>query len=139
MSDARPSGASGVGPAEEARANNAQQIPGSEDDQSTPAPNSQSSRTDEMTQEQVNSAVSLAYPVGVTTRGPFYALTFRNFRLFFVGQLISVAGTWMQTVAQNWLVWDVTHQARWLGIVSGASAIPYVAFAMWGGHVADRY
>jgi MFS family permease len=82
---------------------------------------------------------ALAYPLENISRGPFYALTFRNFRLFFVGQLISVAGTWMQTVAQNWLVWDVTHQGRWLGIVSGASAIPYVAFAMWGGQVADRY
>jgi len=90
-------------------------------------------------QQQADSAAALAYPLGSTSRGPFYALTFRNFRLFFVGQLISVAGTWMQTVAQNWLVWDITHQGRWLGIVSGASAIPYVAFAMWGGHVADRY
>ncbi len=71
-------------------------------------------------------------------RGPFYALSFRNFRLFFIGQLISVAGTWMQSVAQNWLVWDITHQGRWLGIVSGASAIPYVAFAVWGGQIADR-
>lgn len=96
-------------------------------------------RTDEMTQQEVDAAASLAYPLGNTSRGPFYALTFRNFRLFFIGQLISVAGTWMQTVAQNWLVWDVTHQGRWLGIVSGASAIPYVAFAMWGGKVADRY
>ncbi len=85
-----------------------------------------------------DAVAALAYPLNVSSRGPFYALTFRNFRLFFVGQLISVAGTWMQTVAQNWLVWDVTHQARWLGIVSGASAIPYVAFAMWGGQVADR-
>src|SRR5438876_8706185 len=75
----------------------------------------------------------------VAKRGPFHALRFRNFRLFFVGQLISVAGTWMQTVAQQWLVYDLTHQAKWLGIVSGASAIPYVAFAMWGGQIADRH
>ena len=70
---------------------------------------------------------------------PFYSLTFRNFRLFFIGQLISVAGTWMQAVAQQWLVYDLTHQARWLGILSGASAIPYVLFAMSGGAVADRF
>lgn len=97
----------------------------------------QTVRTDAMTQAEVDAAME-SIPA-VRRRGPFYALTFRNFRLFFVGQLISVAGTWMQTVAQNWLVWDVTHQARWLGIVSGASALPYVTFAMWGGNVADRY
>ncbi|MES2464637.1 MAG: MFS transporter [Armatimonadota bacterium] len=72
-------------------------------------------------------------------RSPFYALSFRNFRLFFVGQFISVIGTWMQTVAQQWVVYDLTHSAAWLGIVSGASAIPYVVFAIWGGQVADRY
>ena len=82
---------------------------------------------------------SSAGPMSVEKRGPFYALRFYNFRLFFYGQLISVAGTWMQNVAQNWLVWDVTHQPRWLGIVNGASALPYAVFAMWGGNVADRY
>jgi MFS family permease len=72
-------------------------------------------------------------------RGPFYALKFRNFRLFFIGQIISVAGTWMQTVAQNWFVWELTKSAGWLGVVNGASAIPYVAFALWGGQIADRH
>ena len=71
--------------------------------------------------------------------GMFHALTFRNFRLFFYGQLISVAGTWMQDVAQKWLVWEVTHSPKWLGIVSGANAIPFVVFAIWGGQIADRY
>ena len=71
--------------------------------------------------------------------GMFHALTFRNFRLFFYGQLISVAGTWMQDVAQKWLVWEVTHSPKWLGIVSGANAIPFVVFAVWGGQIADRY
>src|SRR5262249_15241439 len=72
-------------------------------------------------------------------RHPFYALSFRNFRLFFVGQLISLAGTWMQMVAQQWLIFSLTHSPAWLGIVSGASAIPYVLFATWGGHLADRH
>jgi MFS family permease len=71
-------------------------------------------------------------------RGPFYAFRFRNFRLFFFGQIISVAGTWMQTVAQNWLVWQLTKSATWLGIVNGVSAIP-VVLMLWGGHLADRY
>jgi MFS family permease len=69
---------------------------------------------------------------------PFYAFSFRNFRLYFYGQSISVAGTWMQSVAQSWLVWQLTHDARWLGIVNGASAIPFVLFAVWGGQIADR-
>ncbi len=71
--------------------------------------------------------------------GPFYALTFPNYRLFFYGQLISVAGTWMQDVAQKWLVWELTRSATWLGIVSGANAVPFVVFAVWGGQIADRY
>src|SRR5438128_1400626 len=75
----------------------------------------------------------------VAKRGPFHALRFRNFRLFFVGQLISVAGSWMQMVAQQWLVYDLTKSSAWLGIVSGASAIPYIVFAMRGGSAADRH
>ncbi len=71
--------------------------------------------------------------------GAFYALRFPNFRLFFIGQFISVAGTWMQTVAQQWLVFSLTRSEAWLGIVAGASAIPYVAFAVWGGQIADRH
>ncbi|HLK58678.1 MAG TPA: MFS transporter [Chthonomonadaceae bacterium] len=95
-------------------------------------------RTESMTQAEVDEVME-AYPLQSARRGPLYALSFRNFRLFFIGQLISVAGTWMQQVAQNWLVWDLTHDPRWLGIVSGASALPYVAFAVWGGQAADRF
>lgn len=69
----------------------------------------------------------------------FYAFRFPNFRLFFVGQLISVAGSWMQSVAQQWLVFELTKSAAWLGIVSGASAIPYIFFGLSGGRAADRY
>lgn len=71
--------------------------------------------------------------------GPFHALSFRNFRLFASGQLISLAGTWMQMVAQQWLVFDLTKSAAWLGIVTGASALPTVLFSILGGHIADRY
>ena len=64
---------------------------------------------------------------------------FPNFRIFFFGQLVSVAGTWMQTVAQNWVVWELTRDPRWLGIVSGSGAILYLIFSTWGGQVADRF
>jgi MFS family permease len=72
-------------------------------------------------------------------RSPFFALRYRNFRLFFFGQMISVAGSWMQSVAEQWLVYSLTHSAAWLGIVSGASALPYVTFSIWGGQIADRF
>ncbi|MCS6777405.1 MAG: MFS transporter [Chloroherpetonaceae bacterium] len=94
-------------------------------------------RIQHMTQEQVNAAMR-SLP-GTPQRGPFYALTFPNFRLFFYGQTISVAGTWMQTVAQQWLVWQLTQSAFWLGLVSGANAVPFVLLTVWGGQVADRY
>lgn len=73
------------------------------------------------------------------SKGAFYALTFRNFRLFFIGQLISVSGVWMQTLAQSWLIFDLTHSAAWLGVIAGVKAIPNAALSVWGGQVADRY
>jgi MFS family permease len=94
-------------------------------------------RTDDMTQAEIDAAME-AVPAN-RKRGPFYALTFRNFRLYFIGQIISVAGTWINIVARNWFIWQLTHDARWLGIVNGAGAIPYVLFAMWGGSIADRH
>ena len=72
-------------------------------------------------------------------QGAFYALTFRNFRLFFIGQLISVSGVWMQTLAQSWLIFDLTHSAAWLGVIAGVKAIPNALLSIWGGQVADRY
>jgi MFS family permease len=94
-------------------------------------------RTEAMTQSEVDAAIAAA--PAIKKRGPLYAFSFRNFRLFFFGQLISVAGTWMQTVAQQWLIWEMTHKPLWLGVISGASAIPYVIFALHGGEIADRF
>lgn len=45
----------------------------------------------------------------------------------------------MQQVAQQWMVYDLTRSATWLGIVAGAGAVPYALFAIWGGQIADRY
>jgi MFS family permease len=78
-------------------------------------------------------------PAQPTRPTPFLALRSRNFRLFFVGQFISVVGTWMQTMAQQWLVYELTHSASWLGIVTGAGAVPYVLLTLHGGKAADRY
>jgi MFS family permease len=66
------------------------------------------------------------------------ALRHRNFQLFFSGQLISLIGTWMQTVAQSWLVYRLTGSGLQLGAVGFASQIPVFLFAPIGGIVADR-
>ena len=66
------------------------------------------------------------------------ALKHRNFQLFFSGQLISVTGTWMQTVAQSWLVYQLTGSSLLLGSVGFASQIPVFLMAPVGGMVADR-
>src|SRR5215831_468081 len=67
------------------------------------------------------------------------AMRHRNFQLFFAGQLISLVGTWMQTVAQSWLVYRMTNSALLLGTVGFASQIPVFFTAPIGGIVADRY
>ena len=67
------------------------------------------------------------------------ALRHRNFQLFFSGQLISLVGTWMQTVAQSWLVYRLTGSGLKLGAVGFASQIPVFLFAPIGGITADRF
>jgi MFS family permease len=67
------------------------------------------------------------------------ALRHRNFRLFFAGQLISLIGTWMQTVAQSWLVYRLTGSSALLGSVTFASQIPVFLLSPIAGLVADRY
>lgn len=67
------------------------------------------------------------------------ALRHRNYQLFFGGQLISLIGTWMQTVAQSWLVYRLTGSAVLLGFVGFSSQIPVFLLAPLGGSVADRF
>jgi MFS family permease len=68
----------------------------------------------------------------------FAALRHRNYRLFFAGQLTSLVGTWMQNVAQSWLVYQLTSSPLYLGVVGFTSAIPVLSLSLWGGVVADR-
>jgi MFS family permease len=63
----------------------------------------------------------------------------RNFRLWFFGQLTSLVGTWMQSIAQNWLVYELTGSARDLGIVNFVGAIPLVPLTLYAGAIADRF
>lgn len=67
------------------------------------------------------------------------ALRHRNFQLFFAGQLISLIGTWMQQVAEAWLLYRLTKSSLLLGGISFASQIPVFLLGAIGGHVADQF
>jgi MFS family permease len=69
----------------------------------------------------------------------FASLRHRNFRLFFVGQLVSLIGTWMQNTAQGWLVYQLTGSKLMLGVVAAVGSTPMMLFSIWGGSVADRH
>ncbi len=70
----------------------------------------------------------------------FTSLHNRNYRLFFTGGLVSNTGTWMQRVAQDWLVLQVLHgTGTQLGITTGLQFLPMLLFSMWAGVLADRY
>ena len=69
----------------------------------------------------------------------FRALQHRNFQLFIGGQLVSLIGTWMQTTAQQWLVYRLTGSVVLLGILAFANQIPMLFLASVGGYVGDRY
>src|SRR5579859_7074911 len=62
----------------------------------------------------------------------------RNFRLFWTGNFLSNIGTWMQNVAQGWLVLTLTNSSFWLGVVGFAGSIPFLMFTLFGGVIADR-
>lgn len=68
----------------------------------------------------------------------FRSLHVRNYRLYFTAQLISVSGTWMQAIAQAWLVLHLTGSGVDLGIVTGLQFLPMLLFGPFGGLVADR-
>jgi len=71
-------------------------------------------------------------------RRTFSALAVPNFRLFFLGQSTSLVGTWMQSVAQSWLVFTVTHSATAIGFVLALQTLPVLILAPYGGVIADR-
>lgn len=69
---------------------------------------------------------------------PLRALRARDFRVYFAGQLVSVAGTWMQQIAMAWLAYTLTHSVLVLGLLGFASQIPILLFAPLGGVWSDR-
>ena len=61
-----------------------------------------------------------------------------NFRLFWIGQTVSLIGTWMQQVGQGWLALELTNSAFLVGVVSAAGSLPVLLFSLYGGVIADR-
>ncbi len=76
---------------------------------------------------------------GLLWRQTFASLRHRNFRLFFGGQLISLTGSWMQSTAQGWLVYELTGSKMLLGVVTAVGSAPMMLFSIWGGSLADRH
>ncbi|MFL6115679.1 MAG: MFS transporter [Catenulispora sp.] len=69
----------------------------------------------------------------------FSSLSIRNYRLFAGGMVVSNTGTWMQRIAQDWLVVSLTGSGTALGIVTALQFGPALLFSLWGGALADRY
>lgn len=72
------------------------------------------------------------------TRDTFRALRSRNYRLYFLAQVVSVSGTWMQAVAQGWLVLQLTDSGTMLGLTAGLQFLPMLLGGPLAGVVADR-
>ncbi len=68
----------------------------------------------------------------------FASFRHRNYRLFFIGQTISLVGSWMQAVAQGWLVLLLTNSSLMLGLAGALNSLPLLLFSFWGGVVADQ-
>ena len=85
---------------------------------------------------EIVSAVA-SRPPSTRRGGMFRALSYRNFRLFMTGAFLSNVGTWMQAVAQGWLVLHLTNSAFWLGLDAFMATAPAFAFTLLGGVFAD--
>lgn len=72
-------------------------------------------------------------------RRTFSSLSVRNFRLFISGQVISLCGTWMQTIAISWLVFELSHSGTILGLAVASQFVPILIFGAWGGLIADKF
>ena len=86
----------------------------------------------------VKQPIKQSIPPRSSADSTFSALRHRNFQLYFGGQLISNIGTWMQIIAQGWVVYQIGHSELILGLVAFASAIPVLMISPWGGVIVDR-
>ena len=84
-------------------------------------------------------AGEISRPVADGHTSTFAALAIRNYRLFFAGQVVSNTGTWMQRIAQDWLVLQITNSPLAVGITTALQFLPMLLFGLWGGLLVDRY
>jgi MFS family permease len=80
--------------------------------------------------------MSTALQAGVANR--FRSLRHKNFRLFWSGQLVSLIGTWMQSVSQGWLMHRLTDSPLMLGLLGFSQFVPVTALSLWAGEIVDR-
>jgi MFS family permease len=86
----------------------------------------------------IEQSIEQIAPPSPSADSTFAAMRHRNFQLYFGGQLISNIGTWMQIIAQAWVVYQIGHSELTLGLVAFASAIPILVISPWGGVIVDR-
>ena len=93
------------------------------------------------TSPELQAATTLASGGEASSRiaGTFRALGNRNFQLFFSGQIVSLVGTWMQNVAEAWLLYRLTHSAALLGVLGFVAQIPIFLLSPLAGLAADRW
>lgn len=111
---------------------------------SAPAPNSHHTSTDEATTTAPGRATSAptgadVRPAAASRKGMFSSLRVRNYRLFATGQVVSNTGTWMQRIAQDWLVLSLTGSSAAVGITTALQFLPMLLFGLYGGVITDRF
>ncbi len=103
------------------------------------SPRSQGQPEPSSVSEQETPAIIPPKPPGKGLLRAFTSLRQRNFRLFWFGQMISLIGSYMQTIGQAWLVLELTHSAWQLGLVGALQSLPVLLFSLFGGVFADRW
>lgn len=91
--------------------------------------------------ESESSEINVGEQVGWvrSIKSSFPAFKSRNYQLYFAGQLISLVGTWLQIVAEGWLVFELTNSAFWVGLDAAMATIPVLFLSLFGGVIVDRY
>ena len=103
------------------------------------SPRSQGQPEPSSVSEQETPAIIPPKPLGKGLLRAFTSLGQRNYRLFWFGQMISLIGSYMQTIGQAWLVLELTHSAWQLGLVGALQSLPVLLFSLFGGVFADRW
>ncbi|POX39465.1 MFS transporter [Streptomyces sp. Ru73] len=101
---------------------------------SAPAPNPDNDRGTGAAHAPAEAAAAAVKP----RKGTFSSLRNRNYRLFATGQVVSNTGTWMQRIAQDWLVLSLTGSSAAVGITTALQFLPMLLFGLYGGVIADR-